>query len=167
MALKSPHILLAAGNLNKLKLNLVNVIDAAAMHAIEEEISMNAAALYFLGKTHYSFAIRQTNRAWRQTISRLYYGAYNVSRRVGLYMSGEYSSESDDHKTIGDLPKDFPTRESYRNRLAALRDDRNLCDYDHTARSADLSIGVADSVDLVEHFLKDTRTYLGRQGVKI
>jgi hypothetical protein len=41
MALKSPHILLAAENLNKLKLNLVNVIDAAAMHAIEEEISMN------------------------------------------------------------------------------------------------------------------------------
>jgi hypothetical protein len=82
-------------------------------------------------------------------------------------VSGEYSSESGDHKKIGDLPKNFPTHASYSNRLAALRDDRNLCDYDHTARCADLSIGVADSVDLVERFLKDTRTYLGQRGVKI
>jgi hypothetical protein len=167
MALKSPHILLAAGNLKKLKLNLVDVIDDNAIQAIEEEICCNAAKLYLLGKHHYIFATKQNKNAWRQKVSRLYYGAYNVSRAVRLCVSGEYSGESGDHKKIGDLPKDFPTRASYSNRLTALRDDRNLCDYDHTARCADLSIGVAESVELVDEFLKDTRAYLGQRGVKI
>lgn len=152
MAMKSPHILLAAGNLNRLKLNPANVIDATAMRAIEEEIRVNAAELYLLGKTHYSFAIRQNNRAWRQKISRLYYGAYNVSRAVRLCVSGEYSSDPADHKKISELPDDFPHQATYNNRLSVLRGDRNLCDYDHTARCGDLSIGVADSVGLVERF---------------
>jgi hypothetical protein len=146
MALKSPHILLAAGNLQKLKLNLVNVIDDNAIKAIEAEICGNAAKLYLLGKQHYVFAIKQNKNAWRQKISRLYYGAYNVSRAVRLCVSGEYSTDAGDHKKIGSLPSDFPNQAIYSNRLTALRDDRNLCDYDHTARCADLSILVADSV---------------------
>jgi hypothetical protein len=66
MAMKSPHILLA-GNLNKLKLNIANVIDATAMHAIEEEICINAAELYFLGKlTIYLQFVRITVRGARK-----------------------------------------------------------------------------------------------------
>ena len=141
MSLKSPHILLAAGNLNKLKINLVNVIDDTAIHAIEDEINKNVAKLYLLGKSHYSFAIRQNNRSWRQKVSRLYYGAYNASRAVRLCVTGEYSADSGDHKKIGNLPDGFPNRATYSNRLSTLRDDRNLCDYDHTVNCSDLSIG--------------------------
>jgi hypothetical protein len=89
----------------------------------------------------FSFAARQNNRWWRQKISRLYYGAYNVSRAVRLCVSGEFSDDSTDHKRIGDLPADFPNQALYKNRLNSLRDDRNLCDYDHTARAADLAAG--------------------------
>jgi len=167
MLLKQPHILLAAGNLNKLKTNLAHVIDAKAMGAIEAEINVNTVKLYTLGKDHYRFAIRQNNRSWRQKISRLYYGAYNASRAVRLCVKGEFSQDVGDHDKIGELPDDFPRREQYRNRLKTLREDRNLCDYDHTARLADLSIGVTDCIELVESFLKDAHSYLGNRGVKI
>lgn len=165
--MKSPHLLLAAGNLNRLKANLVNVVDANAMSAIEAEIHSNTSKLYLLGKSQYMFAIKQNKNAWRQKISRLYYGAYNVSRSIRLCVSGEYSTDSSDHKKIGSLPDDFPTYSRYGNRLSVLREDRNLCDYDHTVRCADLSIGIADLIELVEVFLKDARTYLGQRGVQI
>ena len=165
--MKSPHILLAAGNLKKLQMNLVNVIDGNAMQAIEREIELNAIKLYLLGKTHYLFAIKQNRNAWRQRISRLYYGGYNVSRSIRLCVSGEYSSDLSDHKKIGSLPDDFPNNATYSVRLAALREDRNLCDYDHTVRCADLSNGTNEATELVESFLQDTRTYLGNRGIAI
>jgi len=56
--MKSPHILLAGGNVKQLQMNLVNVIDANAMRAIETEINMNTKNLYLLGKTHFLFAIK-------------------------------------------------------------------------------------------------------------
>lgn len=165
--MKTPHLLLAAGNPRKLKNNLVNVIDLAAISAIEAEICTNVAQLYVLGKHHYSFAVRQNNRWWRQKISRLYYGAYNVSRAVRLCVSGEFSEDPTDHKKIGEIPHDFPNQALYKNRLNSLREDRNLCDYDHTARLADLAVGIDDSITLVEGFLKDARAYLKPRGVTI
>jgi hypothetical protein len=165
--MKAPHLLRAGTNVRKLKDNLVDVVDAKAILAIETEICANAAQLYTLGRGHYRFAIRQNNRSWRQKISRLYYAAYNVSRAVRLCVYGEYSMDSSDHKKIDVLPDDFPNKNSYANRLAALRDDRNLCDYDHTARLGDLVITIADAGDLVQRFLEDTRVYLKRRGVKV
>ena len=134
--MKSPHLLRAAPNVRKLKDNLINVVTADAISAIETEIRTNVAQLYALGLNHYYFAARQNNRSWRQKISRLYYAAYNVSRAVRLCVSGEYSIDSSDHKKIDTLPDDFPNRNRYANRLTVLRDDRNLCDYDHTAKFA-------------------------------
>ena len=81
---RPPHLLRASGNVRKLKDNLVNVVDGAAISAIEDEICVNVIQLYALGRTHYFFALRQNNRSWRQKISRLYYAAYNVSRAVRL-----------------------------------------------------------------------------------
>jgi hypothetical protein len=66
--MKSPHILLVGGNVKQLQRNLVNVVDANAILAIEAEININAKNLYLLGKTHFSFAKRQNGSAWRQKI---------------------------------------------------------------------------------------------------
>ena len=163
--MKSPHLLRAGANVRKVKDNLVTVVDAAAISAIETEICANAAQLYALGRAHYYFAVRQNNRSWRQKISRLYYAAYNVSRAVRLCVSGEYSTDSSDHKRIDTLPDNFPDKSKYANRLTVLRDDRNLCDYDHTAKLADLVVGVNDAVELVQRFLEDARAYLKQRGV--
>lgn len=145
----------------------MDVVDAGAISAIETEICVNVAQLYVLGRSHYHFAVRQNNRSWRQKISRLYYAAYNVSRAVRLCINGEYSVDSSDHKRIETLPDDFPNRNRYANRLGALRDDRNLCDYDHTARLTDLVVGVNDAAELVQQFLKDAQGYLKRRGVNL
>ncbi|MGA2602104.1 MAG: hypothetical protein ABSH09_34495 [Bryobacteraceae bacterium] len=164
---KSPHLLRAGTNVRRLKDNLVNVVDAEALSAIETAICANVAQLYALGRGHYNFAIRQNNRSWRQKISRLYYASYNVSRAIRLCVNGEYSTEVGDHKKIDILPDDFPNRIRYANRLGVLRDDRNMCDYDHTGRIGDLIIDVAEAVQLVEEFLNDTQNYLRGRGVNL
>jgi hypothetical protein len=165
--MKSPHLLRAGANVRKIKDNLVNVVDAAAVLAIETEICTNVAQLYALGRSHYYFAVRQHNRSWRQKISRLYYAAYSVSRAVRLCVNGEYSTDSSDHKRIETLPEDFPNRNKYANRLVAIREDRNLCDYDHTAALTDLVVGVNDAEELVQQFLRDAQGYLKRRGVNL
>jgi hypothetical protein len=165
--MKSPHLLRAGTNVRKLKDNLVTVVDAAAISAIEAEICANVAQLYALGRSHYYFAVRQNNRSWRQKISRLYYAAYNVSRAIRLCVNGEYSVDSSDHKKIETLPEDFPDKNKYANRLGVLREDRNLCDYDHTAKLADLVVGANDAASLVQQFLRDAQGYLTRRGIKV
>jgi hypothetical protein len=167
LSLRSPHLLLTANNVRRVKNNLVNVIDAAAIGAIEAEICTNCAQLYVLGRNHYLFAKRQSNRVWRQKVSRLYYGAYNVSRAVRLCAIGEYSTDTSDHKKIEAIPDDFPNKNTYANRLGVLRDDRNLCDYDHTANLNDLILVPADALQLVTDFLRDARDYLEQHGVEI
>ncbi len=163
--MRSPHLLLAAGNVRRVKNNLVNVIDGAAIVAIEAEICTNCAQLYGLGRNHYLFARRQSNRHWRQKVSRLYYAAYNVSRAVRLCVNGEYSTDASDHKKIETIPEDFPNKNTYSNRLGVLRDDRNLCDYDHTAILNDLVLMPTDAIQLVTDFLRDARIYLVQHGV--
>lgn len=165
--MKTPHLLRASANVRRVKDNLVNVIDSVAISAIETEICANVAQLFVLGRSHYYFAVRQNNRSWRQKISRLYYGAYNVSRALRLCVNGEYSMDSSDHKKIEMLPNDFPNKNRYANRLGVLRDDRNLCDYDHTAKLADLVVGVHDATELVQQFLEDAQNYLKRRGVNL
>jgi hypothetical protein len=84
-----------------------------------------------------------------------------------LCVSGDFSEDSSDHKEIGDLPDDFPNQAVYKNRLNSLRDDRNQCDYDHTAHRADLGVGLNEAITLVAEFLRDARTYLKPRGVKL
>ena len=50
-----------------------------------------------------------------------------------------FSTEVDDHKKVGDFPDEFPKRSIWADVLTKFRADRNLADYDHTARSEDLS----------------------------
>jgi hypothetical protein len=164
---KSPHLLLAAANVRKLHSNLVDVLEQVALDAIDAEIQANIGQLYSLGRSHFLFAIRQGNRDWRQKISRLYYAAYNVSRAVRLCVNGEYSTDASDHKKIEVLPDDFPNKNTYANRLAVLREDRNLCDYDHVASRSDLVWSEDDSAEIVEKFLRDAKKYLRGRRVEI
>jgi len=165
--MKSPHILRVGVNVRKLKDNLVSVVDPAAISAIEAEICLNVAQLFALGKSHYRFATRQNNRAWRQKTSRLYYAAYNISRAIRLCVNGEYSTDASDHRKVEALPDDFPNRSTYGNRLGILRDDRNLCDYDHTGKLSDLVMDLDDATDLVRQFSLDAQVYLKQRGVDL
>ena len=56
-------------------------------------------------------------------------------------------------------------KSTYTNRLVVLREDRNLCDYDHTAGEADLVIGRKESLELVSKFIANARRYLEGRGV--
>ena len=167
MALKPPHVLLAGRNPRQVKENLASVLDQAALQLVEDAIRANVLLLFSLGSQHYSFARRLPNRHWRQAVSRAYYGAYNVSRAVRLQVSGEFSTDAKDHQKFDSLPDDFPKKSTYSNRLATLRDDRNLCDYDHTATEADLVIGRAAALTLAEEFIADAKGYLTSLGTAI
>jgi hypothetical protein len=167
MAVQSPHILLASGNWQKLKANLSHVVDASAITKIEEEINLNAAALYRLGQHHFGLAKRLGRKDWRNAISRSYYGAYNVRRAVVLLHSGKYSQDVSDHKAVSRLPEGFPNKAIYETKFDALRSDRNVCDYDHAAEESDLLHPVNDTIRLVEDFLVDASTWLAGRGVSV
>jgi hypothetical protein len=164
--MKSPHLLLA-GNPQRVRANLVSILDALGLAAIDKEIYLNAARMYDLALQHYNFATELPKSAWRHKMSRLYYAAYHVSRCLRFMTSGEYCQEVTDHKKVNDLPQDLPNRATYANRLTALRDDRNLADYDHTATEAELVIPVAEAASLVEQLLRDAHAYLRDRKVPI
>ncbi|MGF7179962.1 hypothetical protein [Tunturiibacter psychrotolerans] len=161
----SPHVLLAAPNVRKMQANLTHLLSPASNAAIEAALTQSVIQLYRLGRNHYLFARRQNNRDWRQKISRYYYGAYNVSRSVRLCNNGDYSADSTDHKKIETLPSGFPNIASYQNQLSALREDRNLCDYDHTSSIGILALGLLTTQVLVADFIADARTFLVAKGI--
>ncbi len=150
-----------------MKENLSGILDQAGLDKIESESVSNVKSLYKLGKGFFSFATSQTSYNWRQRISRLYYAAYNVSRCIRLFISGSYGSEVKDHKKFDELPDDFPSKARYANQLDVLREDRNMCDYDHTCRANDLVLGTSQSTTLVKEFLDDAKSYLSRKGLTL
>jgi len=158
--MKSPHILLLNKNVVEIKKELSGVLSKKSAKAFDVEIKQNVIQLFSLGEQHYNFARTTSGAHWRQVVSRAYYGAYGISRAIRLATTGAYTRESKDHEKIGDLPDDFPDKATYANRLRLLRDDRNLCDYDHSAVQPDLAITVADALTLVDSLLVHARTYL-------
>ena len=143
--------------------NLVHLLDGPAMQSIDEEIGRNVRQLFALGEDHYDFGKRSAKN-WRQAVSRTYYGAYAVWRAIRLYVQGSYSTDPGEHKKIDQLPDDFPNKSTYSNQLKVLREDRNVCDYDHAADEGDLVLGTKESLDLVLRFTDDARSYLERKG---
>lgn len=164
--MKIPH-LLNLGNVRKVKANLAGILDNASLDLIEQEIQANVRGLLVLARHHFNFSERQNTANWRQKISRLYYAAYNASRATRLFVNGEYSTDVKDHQKYDTLPVDFPSQVRYANQLAVLREDRNICDYDHVSRASDLALGTRASQQLVSEFLKDVHTYLKRKGMTL
>jgi hypothetical protein len=158
--MRSPHILLLNKNVVELKRELAGVLSKKSSLAFDAEVKHNVAQLFSLGEHHVKFAGTLASLYWRQVVSRSYYGAYSVSKAVRLAVKGQYSQEVKDHERVGDLPDDFPDKSTYANRLRLLRDDRNLCDYDHTAAEADLGMSLGDAVTLVGNFVLHARGYL-------
>jgi hypothetical protein len=165
--MREPHLLLAGSNPRRLKQNLAAILPPASLDAIELAIRANVKGLFDLGETHYAFACSHGRKYWRQCTSRLYFGSYAVYRSVRLEVDGHYSTESSEHRRVGDMPADFLKREQFRNQLTALREDRKLADYDHTATESDLVRPVADAILTVEDFLATARSYLTNRGVTL
>lgn len=165
--MKSPHILLLRKNLVELKQELGGILSKKSLKAFDDEVRKNVVQLFGLGNEHLTFANSLPAAQWRQVISRAYYAAYSVSKSVRLAVHGHYSQEVKDHDKVGDLPDDFPDRNTFANRLRLLRDDRNLCDYDHTAVEGDLSSTRVDTLALVTDLANRARVYLYARGIRV
>ncbi|MDR1963079.1 MAG: hypothetical protein LBQ50_04825 [Planctomycetaceae bacterium] len=154
-------------NPTAIKEGLSDILDQKSLNQIQNEIDKNVKDLFNLGINHYEFAKTLNSNDWRHKISRLYYAAYNIARSVRLHTSGIYSTDSEDHKRVGELPKNFPNQARYVTGLADLREDRNLCDYDHIAKIEDTKLGIDDACSLVEDFMKDADSYLKNRNVML
>jgi hypothetical protein len=165
--MKPPHILIAAGNAHRMRANLAGVLDEEALQAIEDEIHRNVRQLFRLGRQQYRFACSLSPPQWRNAVSRMYFGAYNVSRAIRLCFGGEYSTDVQDHQKFEKLPADFPSKDRFANRFAVLRADRNLCDYDHTATAPQLVIPRREAEKLVKEFIDESARYLAERGVAV
>lgn len=75
--------------------------------------------------------------------------------------------DSTDHKKVGELPDDFPDKEKYENELPELREDRNLCDYDHISTLNDMKIGINETLVLVNEFVHVSKEYLKNRNVNL
>jgi len=147
--------------------NLRHILDTKACNVIQHEIDKNVKALFGLGEEHFRFAKQTQKKLWRQRISRLYYGAYNVRRAVELHTEGIYRTDASDHKNMHNIPDTFPNQDKYKSRLVNLRDDRNLADYDHDAGEPDLILTQDTAETLVADFIKDARDFLENRGVNV
>jgi hypothetical protein len=165
--LKPPHFLLAAPNSQRLQQNLSHLLDAAALAALQQEFYRNIAGVYALGQDHLTFAVSLAKGHWRQRISRYYYAAYNIGRSVRLAQDGQYHTDVTDHKRVDSLPDGFPNKAKYTSQFAVLREDRNLCDYDHTVDLADLALSPDDVESLVADFAADAKVFLATKGITV
>lgn len=165
--LREPHLFNAGPNPLKLVKNLDGLIDATALDSIRREIDRNVALLFSLGLSHYQFACGISRAEWRQRISRYYYGAYNVKRAVALKHSGQFSTDSSDHKAIDQIPDNIENAAAFRVRLSNLRDDRNLADYSHLAIIDDLLSPPDEWERFVQEFISGAHKYLVAQQVQI
>ena len=115
--MRSPHILLLNKNVVDLKRELAHVLSKKSSLAFDAEVKQNVAQLFSLGENHFEFARTLSPIHWRQVVSRAYYGAYSVSKAIRLGVRGQYSQEVKDHEKIGEIPDDFPDKNTYANRL--------------------------------------------------
>lgn len=165
--LTEPHVLLASSNLNKLIRNLDGILAAAELGKIQGAVNDEVVKIFKLGLDHFNFAIGLDKVHWRQRVSRFYYAAYNVKRSIQLSDNGTYSTDSSDHQRIDQLPDSLPNAATYRAKLKNMRDDRNLADYSHLGREADLLISPDDMQRVVGEFIADAKSYLGARGIAL
>lgn len=155
------------GNPRKIKGILTGVIDQNALDAIETEIKRNTQQLFDLALYHYRFAAPLNSHQWRQKISRLYYSGYCCTKATRYFYSGVHSTDSSDHKKVGELPSDFPNAATFKNKLTVLRDDRNTCDYDHASKAKNLIISTPEATSLIRDLLNETKVYFVEKGFSL
>lgn len=155
-------------NLHKVISCLQGVLGPAEIDKITAELHRNVRQALRLSEVHLHFAFeaqRCGRGAWRHVVSRGYYCCYCASRAVRLAKSGNFSMEPDDHKRIGELPADFPSKDIWADILTKFRADRNLSDYDHRSGVTQLEYRPQDYLNKAKKFLLDSKKYLKSQGV--
>jgi hypothetical protein len=165
--LNTPHLLLASSNPMRMIQNLNHLLAQQELAKLLAELDRNVVDLFKLGVSHYNFAAPLPDSEWRQKISRLYYGAYNVRRAVTLKYNGLFSTDASDHQKFDQLPDALLNKQSHMANLSTLRDDRNLADYNHSAAVSDLVINPSDALAFATLFIADSKSYLAQQGVTI
>ncbi|TAN41029.1 MAG: hypothetical protein EPN25_05565 [Nitrospirae bacterium] len=141
------------------------ILPAAEIDKVKEVLRANIQQMLRLGLTHLRFAERAAGpSSWRQRVSRGYYCAYCTSRAVRLAINGHYSQDIGDHKKIGDLPSDFPSKATWEDFLMKFKADRNLADYDHTVSEKALELGSNIYMEKAGAFYQTARKYLIEKG---
>ncbi len=160
------HILKLKSNPYEIIKCLSTILPIDQTDLIKEEIHSNVKQLVRLAQSHLRFAEGVTGKdAWRQKVSRAYFACYTGSCAVRLAVSGQYSTDVNDHRKIGDLPDDFPSLSNWQNFFTTLRADRNLADYDHTARASSLEMSSALYLKKTGDFIREVKNHLGAKGV--
>lgn len=146
---------------------LEGILNAAELSKIQSAVSQNGLEIIELAECHIQFADAATgNGAWRQKVSRGYFACYTASRAVRLVVHGHYDTEVQDHKRIGDLPRDFPDHAVWADLLTKLRGDRNIVDYDHTSAEAALEMTAAAYLAKAKEFVEVVKAYFSGRGIQ-
>ena len=152
-------------NLGKTLGCLRGILSQAEIAKIEAAISENTRQLIRLAEDHLRFAGRANGRSsWRQRVSRGYYSCYVASRAIRLACKLEYSQDVKDHKSIANLPTDFPERTIWEDRLTKFRADRNISDYDHSVTERNLEFSSQTYLEYAAIFLRESKGYLRSKG---
>ena len=155
---------------NHLKVSqiLKGIAGRANLSWYHREVNAAARRWLILGIQHLFIARRLAAkpRDWRVTVSRCYYAGYNVSKCVRYIVNGVAKFDADDHRFVGDLPRDFPDRDTWSAFLVELRQDRNFADYEPWTRTKSrLYHSPSESVRKVEQFIKQSKLYLKKRGL--
>jgi len=160
------HILKLRANPYQVIKCLDGILSPGQTQLIKNEIYANVKQLLRLAQSHLRFATTASgNDSWRQKVSRAYYACYLASCAVRLAISGVYSTDVNDHKKVGQLPSDFPNNSTWCNFLTTLRADRNMADYDHSARASSLEMPGAQYIQETQDFITAVKDYLRSKGV--
>ena len=150
-------------NLRQVISCLTGVLSQVEAQKIEEELRRNVRQALRLSETHLRSA--RAMNSWRNVVSRGYYCCYCASRAIRLAETGIFSTETDDHKKVGNLPAGFPNRAVWSDVLTKFRADRNLGDYDHTARPRNLEYSSGKYLVFAGDFLNEAKRYLRARGI--
>lgn len=113
-------------------------------------------------------SLKESPRDWRSLVSRSYYAVYNASKAVRFFVDGSVRLDGEDHKKVGDLPDDFPSRAKWSNFCVELRRDRNLADYEPwEKKQLSLTYRAKDCLQLTEEFLLEVKKYLRNMSIAI
>jgi uncharacterized protein (UPF0332 family) len=145
---------------------LDGILDPVELDKIRDAVRQNVRQLLLLAQSHLRYAEKAEGKlSWRQRVSRSYYCCYTASRALRLGTEGQYSADVGDHKKIGELPHDFPSRAIWQDLLTKFRADRNLADYDHTVREKSLELRSTKYLERAKRFLNTSKTYLKNKGL--
>ncbi len=103
----------------------------------------------------------------RVALGKTYYGMYHAARAVVYFIE-----RGDDHEAHAELPKhlpkDFPDRDEWENKLKIARLERNRADYDPYPKSDGAFAPTAHSTTATaKQFLIAAKRYLTRKGCAV